>query len=32
MRCLGLAAYDPGGDPERRGARLAVEMAVTALA
>ncbi|WP_439580795.1 arginase family protein [Elioraea sp.] len=31
MRCLGLAAYDPGGDPERRGARLAVEMAVTAL-
>lgn len=32
LRCLGLAAYDPGGDPERRGARLAVEMAVTALA
>lgn len=32
MRCLGLAAYDPGGDPERRGARLAVEMTVTALA
>jgi arginase len=31
LRCLGLAAYDPGGDPERRGARLAVEMAVTAL-
>lgn len=31
LRCLGLAAYDPGGDLERRGARLAVEMAATVL-
>lgn len=31
LSCLGLAAYDPGGDPSGRGARLAIEMAVTAL-
>ena len=32
LRCLGIAAYDPAGDPEGRGARLAVDLAVTALA
>jgi arginase len=32
MRCLGIAAYDPSGDPERRGARLAADLAVAALA
>lgn len=32
LRCLGLAAYDPSGDPERRGARLAADFAVAALA
>lgn len=32
LACLGLAAYDPGGDPSGRGARLAVDMAVAALA
>lgn len=31
LRCLGIAAYDPAADPERKGARLAVELAVTAL-
>jgi arginase len=31
VACLGLAAYDPGGDPSGRGARLAIEMAVTVL-
>ena len=31
LACLGLAAYDPGGDPSGRGARLAVDMAVAAL-
>jgi arginase len=31
LACLGLAAYDPGGDPSGRGARLAVEMALAAL-
>ncbi len=31
LRCLGLAAYDPSGDPERRGARLAADLAVAAL-
>lgn len=31
LKCLGIAAYDPAGDPERRGARLAVELAVGAL-
>jgi len=31
MRCLGIAAYDPSGDPERRGARLAADLAVAAL-
>ncbi len=32
MRCLGIAAYDPSGDPQRRGARLAADLAVAALA
>ena len=32
LRCLGIAAYDPAGDPDRRGARLAVSLAVAALA
>jgi len=31
LACLGIAAYDPGGDPSGRGARLAVEMALAAL-
>jgi arginase len=31
MRCLGIAAYDPSGDPQRRGARLAADLAVAAL-
>ena len=31
LRCIGLAAYDPSGDPERRGARLAADLAVAAL-
>lgn len=31
MRCLGVAAYDPAGDPTGKGARLAVELAVAAL-
>jgi len=31
LRCLGIAAYDPAGDPEGRGARLAVDLAVAAL-
>jgi arginase len=26
MRVVGLAAYQPGGDPERRGARFALDM------
>jgi arginase len=32
LRCLGIAAYNPEGDPERRGARLAADLAVAALA
>lgn len=31
LRCLGVAAYDPAGDPAGKGARLAVELAVAAL-
>lgn len=31
LRCLGIAAYDPAGDPQGRGARLAVDLAVAAL-
>ncbi len=31
LRCLGIAAYDPSGDPERRGARLAADLAIAAL-
>ena len=31
LHCLGIAAYDPAGDPGRLGARLAVECAVAAL-
>jgi hypothetical protein len=25
---MGLAAYDPAGDPERRGAAFAIDMAL----
>jgi arginase len=32
LRCLGIAAYDPAGDPQGKGARLAVELTVAALA
>ncbi len=31
LRCLGIAAYDPAGDPEGRGARLSADLAVAAL-
>ena len=31
VRVIGLAAYNPNGDPERRGARFAIEMTVAAL-
>ena len=31
LRCLGIAAYNPEGDPERRGVRLATDLAVAAL-
>jgi hypothetical protein len=31
LRCLGIAAYDPAGDPQAKGARLAIELAVAAL-
>jgi arginase len=31
LRCLGIAAYDPAGDPARRGARLAIDCALAAL-
>lgn len=31
LRCLGIAAYDPSGDPERRGAKLATDLAIAAL-
>ncbi|WP_158639180.1 arginase family protein [Elioraea rosea] len=31
LACLGLAAYDPSGDPSGRGARLAIDMALAAL-
>lgn len=31
LRCLGIAAYDPAGDPQGRGARLAVDLTVVAL-
>ncbi len=31
LRCLGIAEYDPSGDPQRRGARLAADLAVAAL-
>jgi hypothetical protein len=31
LRCLGIAAYDPSGDPERRVARLAADLAVASL-
>ena len=31
LRCFGLAAYDPGGDPERKGARLGIEVVCAAL-
>ncbi len=26
VRCFGLAAYDPGGDPEGRGARMGIDI------
>jgi arginase len=31
MRCFGLAAYDPGGDPGRKGAQLGVDVVCAAL-
>jgi arginase len=31
MRCFGLAAYDPGGDPGRKGAKLGIEVVCAAL-
>lgn len=31
VKCLGIAAYDPSGDPERRGAKLAIDCALAAL-
>jgi arginase len=31
LRCLGIAAYDPAGDPARRGATLAIDCALAAL-
>ena len=31
VRCFGLAAYDPGGDPQRKGAQLGIEVVCAAL-
>ena len=31
VRCFGLAAYDPGGDPKRKGAQLGIEVVCAAL-
>ncbi len=31
LRCFGLAAYDPGGDPQRRGAQLGIDVVCAAL-
>lgn len=31
LRCFGLAAYDPGGDPQRKGAQLGIEVVCAAL-
>lgn len=31
VRCFGLAAYDPTGDPERKGARLGIEIVCAAI-
>jgi arginase len=31
MRCFGLAAYDPGGDPQHKGAQLGIEIVCAAL-
>lgn len=31
VKCFGLAAYDPGGDPEHKGAQLGIEMVCAAL-
>jgi arginase len=28
VRVMGLAAYDPNGDPARRGARFSIDMAL----
>ena len=28
VRALGLAAYDPAGDPSRRGAQFGIDMAL----
>jgi hypothetical protein len=30
-RVMGLAAYDPAGDPERRGAAFAIDMALAVI-
>jgi hypothetical protein len=31
VRCFGLAAYDPGGDPTHKGAQLGIEIVCAAL-
>jgi arginase len=31
LSCFGLAAYDPGGDPQRKGAQLGIEIVCAAL-
>lgn len=31
LRCFGLAAYDPGGDPQRKGAQLGIDVLCAAL-
>lgn len=31
LRCFGLAAYDPAGDPERRGAKLGIAIVLAAV-
>jgi arginase len=31
LRCFGLAAYDPGGDPQRKGAQLGIDIVCAAV-
>jgi arginase len=31
LRCFGLAAYDPGGDPQRKGAQLGIDIVCAAI-